>query len=108
MDTWGTGEVEHKLWERTLRGHTGGRPRGRRLGRRGGDFNLPEVYAHAQSPAPLHVWASDSPHAGLCASPICASAPSACGSHKVIAMARYISLAVARAARACCRWLVVA
>jgi hypothetical protein len=44
--------------------------------------------------------------AGLSASPICASAASAWGSHKVIAMARYSSVAVDSAARACCCWPV--
>jgi len=38
----------------------------------------------------------------------CASAASAWGSHKVIAMARYISIAVDSSARAFWRWPVVA
>jgi hypothetical protein len=43
-------------------------------------------------------------HEPLCPSyPTCASVASACGSQKVMSMARYSAMAVSRAARACCR-----
>ena len=38
----------------------------------------------------------------------CASAASVWGSQKVMSMARYRSMAIASAVRACCRWPVVA